>query len=279
MAGPRPRKPGFRLADYDGGPSLKKAESDARVHALALQMRRVVLAYVRLGIRGIVVFEGWDAAGKGGAIRRLTAELEPRHFKVWPIGPPTPAEQGRHYMFRFWLRLPERGSIAIFDRSWYGRVLVERVEKLTDKAAWSRGYDEINDFERMLADDGVRLVKIFLHVSAEEQRRRFEERIRDRYKRWKITAADIRNSARRKAYAAAIEDMIEKTSTNAAPWTVIAADDKHYARVAALERVTAALADGYPLEPPELDPEVAKAARSVLGIRVRKLVKDGDGRR
>jgi len=267
----------LRLADFHDGPRMKKAASDARLIELSQQMRRVVLAYVRLNRRVIVVFEGWDAAGKGGAIKRMTVDLEPRHYKVWPIGPPEDHEQGRHYLYRFWQRLPEPGTVAIFDRSWYGRVLVERVERLADKPAWSRAYGEINDFERMLADDGVRIVKLFLHVSAAEQRRRFEERIRDRYKRWKITAGDIRNYTHRRAYTTAIEEMLARTSTAAAPWTVIAADDKHYARVAALEHATAGLADGLPLEPPGLDPEVARAAREVLDIDVAGLVRDGDG--
>ncbi|MGE0745392.1 MAG: polyphosphate kinase 2 family protein [Rhodospirillales bacterium] len=271
------RKKRPRLDDFEDGPRMKKAESDARLHELSFQMRRVLLAYVRLRRRAIVVLEGWDAAGKGGAIKRMTADLEPRHYKVWPIGPPEDHEQGRHYLYRFWQRLPEPGTIAIFDRSWYGRVLVERVERLAEKPAWSRAYGEINDFERMLNDDGVRIVKLFLHVSAAEQRQRFEERIRDRYKRWKITAGDIRNSSHRRAYTTAIEEMLVRTSTEASPWTVIAADDKHYARVAVLQHVTAALADRLPLEPPELDPDVARAAREVLGLDVARLVKDGDG--
>ncbi|MBM3487505.1 MAG: polyphosphate kinase [Alphaproteobacteria bacterium] len=276
---PRSKDSRLRLADHEDGPRMKSEDSDRRLHDLALLMRRVQLAHVRDGRRGIVVFEGWDAAGKGGAIKRITAELDPRHCKVWPIAKPTPEEQGRHYLYRFWQRLPERGSIAIFDRSWYGRVLVERVEGFATEREWSRAYAEINTFERMLIEDGVKVVKVFLHVSAAEQRRRFAERITDPYKRWKITAEDICNSTRRKDYVAAIEDMLAETTTEVAPWAVIAADDKHYARVEAAEVVSDALANGFDLSPPPIDPAVAKAAEEVMGMPVAKLLKrGGDGR-
>jgi len=194
--------------------------------------------------RGIIVLEGWDASGKSGAIQRLVERLDPRWVSVWPIGPPTPEEQGRHYLWRFWQRLPLPGQIVIFDRSWYGRVLVERVEALARPKEWRRAYDEINAFEKMLVDDGVRLVKLFMHISGEEQLRRFRERIVTPAKHWKISADDIRNRARRAEYLDALGDMFALTSTEAAPWHVVPAEFKWFARVAMARTVVRGLGKG-----------------------------------
>src|SRR5262249_25693385 len=153
---------------------------------------------------------------KGGAIRRLIERLDQRHLKVWPIGPPTPEEQSVHYLYRFWEKLPSAGTLALFDRSWYGRVLVERVDRLVPESGWRRAYDEINEFERMLVDDGVRLVKFFLHVSRAEQRRRLEDRMTTPNKRWKLSADDLRNLSKRRDYRDAIDDMLDLTWTKAA---------------------------------------------------------------
>lgn len=193
-----------------------------------------------------------------GGIRRLIEKLDPRGFHVWPIGAPSAGEQGRHYLYRFWTRLPVPGTIAIFDRSWYGRVLVERVEGLISKPVWKRAYDEINEFERMLIDDGVRVVKIFLHISPEEQLERFAERLSNPYKRWKLTDADIRDHQKWDDYAEAIEDMFDRTSTKAAPWHAIYAEKKWVARVEVLKAVTAALEEDVTITPPPIDPEVEK---------------------
>lgn len=233
------------------------AEAAAQKRILAVQQARL-----RVGARAVIVFEGWDAAGKGGAIRRLTARLDPRGCKVWPIGAPTRDEQGRHYLWRFWRRLPEVGGIAIFDRSWYGRVLVERVEGLADKAAWRRAYDEINEFERLLCDDGVTMVKLFMHVSPEEQLRRFRERLENPVKRWKLTADDFRNRSRHKDYLAACHDMFDRTSTAAAPWRAVAGDDKWTARVTAMEYAIERLAEGLSLESPPPDPAIVRAVEA-----------------
>jgi polyphosphate kinase 2 (PPK2 family) len=221
-------------------------------------------AYLTQRRRAVILFEGWDAAGKGGTIRRLTERLDPRACKVWPIAGPRDHEQGVHYLYRFWTRLPEAGTIAIFDRSWYGRVLVERVEKLTPAKDWRRAYREINEFERMLVDDGVRLVKLFLHLSPEEQLRRFAERLAEPYKRWKITVGDFRNHARRRDYERAIDDMLKRTSTKRAPWRVVPAEHKWYARVTALEIVAETLGERVPLAPPPLDAALKSAARRAL---------------
>jgi polyphosphate kinase 2 (PPK2 family) len=215
--------------------------------------------------RAIIAIEGWDAAGKGGLIKRMTERLDPRPVHVWQIGAPTPEEQGKHYLYRFWQKVPAPGEIAIFDRTWYGRVLVERIEGYAPKEAWRRAYDEINDFERTLADDGVRLVKLLLHVSANEQRKRIIERIEAPEKRFKVTMDDFRNIAKRATYLEAFDDMLERTDTNHAPWTVIATDSKRRARIEGIEAVASTLAKGADLAPPALDPQIVLAAREAFG--------------
>lgn len=232
-----------------------------RVEELQLEMLRLQRAYHRQGLRGVLVFEGWDASGKGGCIRRLVERLDPRGFNVHAIGAPTSVEIGRHHLRRFWQRLPHPGGLAIFDRSWYGRVLVERVEEFTPESAWRRGYREINEFERTLVDDGIRIAKVFLHISADEQLERFGERLRNPYKRWKLTVEDFRNRGKRVHYEAAINEMFERTSTDLAPWHVIGADYKWHARVRVLETAIQALGAGVDVGTPMADPEVVRVAR------------------
>ena len=259
-------KDDFRLADLDMTPRLSKAEYEERLEPLQFQLRAIELAYRRFGHRALIVLEGWDASGKGGLIRRLSSDLDPRGVKVWPIGAPKPDEQGRHYLYRFWVRVPEPGTIAVFDRSWYGRVLVERVEKLISKEEWKRAYHEINGFEQSLVDSGARIVKLFLHITADEQLRRFTERARSPYKHWKLTTEDLRNRRQWEHYEKAINKMVDRTSTDAAPWHVIPANDKRYARIAGLELIASALAHGVDITPPPLDPEVARLAEEELGL-------------
>jgi polyphosphate kinase 2 (PPK2 family) len=182
----------------------------------------------------IVAFEGWDAAGKGGIIKRLTEKIDPRGFVVYPISAPQGEDKSRHYLYRFWRRLPEHGQIAIFDRTWYGRVLVERVEGFAAEDAWKRAYKEINSFERQLRDFGTILVKFWIHISPEEQLRRFEERRRIGYKSWKLTEEDWRNREKWDVYQEAVEEMLVKTSTRTAPWHLVEGNDKYWARVRAL---------------------------------------------
>lgn len=195
----------------------------------------------------MIVFEGWDAAGKGGAIKRITEKLDPRGYVVWPISAPQGDDKTRHYLYRFWRRLPEAGQIAIFDRSWYGRVLVEKVEGFATEAEWMRAYKEINSFERQLQAFGVIVVKYWVHITREEQLRRFEERQQIGYKAWKLTDEDWRNRDRWDLYEAAVNDMIERTSTTRSPWTLVEANDKNYARAKVLrticERLEKALQD------------------------------------
>jgi polyphosphate kinase 2 (PPK2 family) len=182
----------------------------------------------------VIAFEGWDAAGKGGAIKRITEKLDPRGYVVYPISAPQGEDKTRHYLYRFWRRLPERGQIAIFDRSWYGRVLVERVEGFAKTAEWKRAFKEINSFERQLRDFGVVLAKYWIHISREEQLRRFEERKAIGYKEWKLTEEDWRNREKWGAYEEAVEEMLVKTSTRSAPWCLVEGNDKYYARAKVL---------------------------------------------
>lgn len=191
----------------------------------------------------VVVFEGWDAAGKGGTIKRLTERLDPRGYVVYPIGKPSGDDATRHYLYRFWRRLPATGQIAIFDRSWYGRVLVERVEGFATELEWRRAYREINQFERQLADFGTLIFKFWLHISPEEQMARFKEREVDVLRQWKLTEEDWRNRDKWPEYAEAVEEMLLKTSTMTAPWMVVAGNCKRHARVTVLRTLAEGLAD------------------------------------
>jgi polyphosphate kinase 2 (PPK2 family) len=191
----------------------------------------------------VLVFEGWDAAGKGGAIKRITEKLDPRGYVVYPVSAPQGEDKTRHYLYRFWRRLPERGQIAIFDRSWYGRVLVERVEGFAKEAEWKRGYAEINSFERQLRDFGAVVMKFWIHITREEQLRRFEERQETGYKAWKLTAEDWRNRDKWPQYQEAVEEMLVRTSTRTAPWTLVEGNDKQYARVKTITRLVETLAE------------------------------------
>src|SRR5215475_11419226 len=201
----------IRLAKLKPLAKMEEATYDVRLTDLQKKLERAQHAYLFTGDRAVIVFEGMDAAGKGGTIRRIAWALDPRSLKVWPIGAPNEIERKEHYLQRFWTRLPEKSQIAVFDRSWYGRVLVERVEALTPKKDWKRAYREINDFERQMVDDGIRVVKIFLHISKAEQRRQLIQRMRDPLKRWKLSYDDFRNRARWSDYVEAIEDMFDET--------------------------------------------------------------------
>lgn len=184
----------------------------------------------------IVVMEGMDAAGKGGAIRRMTAELDPRGIAVHPISAPASHEMRYHYMQRFWRKIPQYGQLTIFDRSWYGRVLVERIEGFAEKEEWKRAYDEINGFEELLTDDRYIMIKFWLQISKDEQLKRFEERQNNPLKRWKITDDDWRNRKKWDAYIEAAEEMLRRTDHDYAPWYVIEGNDKKCARVAILRK-------------------------------------------
>jgi polyphosphate kinase 2 (PPK2 family) len=189
----------------------------------------------RKGISTIVVFEGWDAAGKGGAIRRITGALDARDYHVIAIGAPTDEEKSRHYLWRFWRHLSRSGRITIFDRSWYGRVLVERVEGFATEDEYRRGYGEINRFEEQLVAHGILLVKFWIHITKDEQLRRFRDRKKIEHKRWKITSEDWRNRGRWDDYTLAVNEMVARTSTRVAPWTLVEGNDKNFARIKVLK--------------------------------------------
>jgi polyphosphate:AMP phosphotransferase len=204
---------------------------------LALEARKMR----ERGVSCLLVFEGWDAAGKGGAVRRVTASLDARSCEVVPIAAPSDEERAHHYLWRFWRHLPRAGRFLIFDRSWYGRVLVERVEGFASADEWQRAYAEINDFEEQLLHHGIALGKFWLHISADEQLRRFKQREEIAYKQWKLTDEDWRNRAKWQEYSLAVHDMVEKTSTLHAPWTLVEGNDKNFARLKILRGVTGLL--------------------------------------
>ena len=231
----------LRLAKDEGLARLQHAQK--RLLALRLQCGGLI-GDGSLGPPLLVLFEGWDAAGKGGAIRRLTAPLDPRHFKVSEFAAPSGREQRHHFLWRFWSGVPGRGGMSVFDRTYYGRVLVERVEGLAAESEWRRAYREIVEFERSLCTEGTVLVKLWMQISAKEQLARFEARAADPLKSWKLTDDDWRNREKRPAYEHAVADMLRETDHQAAPWTLISAENKSYARVAVIEAVTAALERG-----------------------------------
>ena len=193
-------------------------------------------------VPAVIVYEGADAGGKGGNIRRLTRGLDPRGYQVVPIAAPTDEEKAHHYLWRFWKHVPKTGHITIFDRSWYGRVLVERIEGFCTQDEWKRAFREINEFERQLADFGAAIVKFWIHIDPEEQLRRFKARKETAHKQWKITDEDWRNREKARQYEVAVCDMLRRTSTTYAPWTVLEGNCKLYARIKALRTVSDAIA-------------------------------------
>lgn len=231
----------LKLSGSDGLKQLQAAQR--RLLALRLQAGGLI-GDGRLGPPLCILFEGWDASGKGGAIRRLTGPLDPRHVNVASFAAPSDRERRHHFLWRFWPELPGWGGMTVLDRSWYGRVLVERVEGLASEPEWRRAYDEIVDFEQGICVEGLVLVKFWLHIVEDEQLRRFRARERDPLKRWKLTGEDWRNVAKRKEYERAVGDMLHKTDHSSAPWRVIAASNKPYARVAVVRSVIEALEQG-----------------------------------
>jgi polyphosphate:AMP phosphotransferase len=225
------------LSQLDMSVRVGKAEYRERLEALQARLNGLQRKARRQGVSTILVFEGWDAAGKGGAIRRVTGALDARDYEVKLISPPTDEELDHHYLWRFWRHLPRDGRFLIFDRSWYGRVLVERVEGFASEKEWRRAYAEINDFEQELVDHGIVLVKFWVHITLDEQEERFELRQETPYKRWKLTEEDLRNRSRWSDYEIAVNDMVERTSTGIAPWILVEGNDKRYARIKVLESV------------------------------------------
>jgi AMP-polyphosphate phosphotransferase len=234
-----------RLDELDLSLSLSKKEEGKalEVESQRLQQLRLTLGGLigsgELGPPICIIFEGWDASGKGGAIKRLVSPMDPRHVRVVQFAAPTPDEKRHHFLWRFWPKLPGWGGMAVFDRSWYGRVLVERVEAFANREQWMRAYDEINAFERSLADEGMVLIKFWMHISQEEQLRRFERREKNPLKAWKLTEEDWRNRERHAEYTEAVEDMIARCDQPHAPWELIEGESKRYARVRVVQTVIA----------------------------------------
>src|SRR3954466_817784 len=239
-----------RLDDLDLSLKLSKKDEAERLKAAQKKLlgRRLELGGLigghPLGPPMLVLFEGWDASGKGGAIRRLVAPLDPRHVRVSSFAAPTHDEKRHHFFWRFAPALPGWGGMAILDRSWYGRVLVERVEGFATKAEWKRAYGEIAGFESAMAAEGMVLIKFWLHISADEQLKRFKRREADPLKRWKLTDEDWRNRSKRGEYEDAVEEMLSKTSIAEAPWHLVEANSKRYARLKVLETVCAEMERG-----------------------------------
>ena len=229
------------LGTLDLSKRLDRAEYKEQLNRLQARMRKLSRKAHDEGIATVLVFEGSDAAGKGGAIRRLTSPVPVRLFQVVPIAAPTDEEKARHYLWRFWRRLPRAGHMTIFDRSWYGRVLVERVEGFAREDEWRRAYEEIRDFEEQLVEHGMVLEKFWLQIDPDEQLKRFQAREKTPYKKYKITEEDYRNRERQDEYVVAVDDMVARTSTDVAPWTLVPANDKRYARVQVLRTVVKAL--------------------------------------
>jgi polyphosphate kinase 2 (PPK2 family) len=239
-----------RLDEVDLSLSLTPQEEEER---LAAANRRLLtlrlhlggkLGDDRIGPPVCVLFEGWDASGKGGAIKRLVSPMDPRHVRVAQFAAPTPDEKRHHFLWRFFPVLPGWGGMAVLDRSWYGRVLVERVEGFASDEAWSRAYGEIVEFERMLAREGMIVIKFWLHVSEEEQLKRFKKRRKDPLRQWKLTDEDWRNRDRRAEYEQAIEDMLERTDHELGRWWVVEGDSKRHARVKVVETTVAEIERG-----------------------------------
>jgi len=221
--------------------SLDRETYDSELKKLKPRLQALEHRLYTARLPAVIVFEGWDAAGKGGIIKRLTSGLDPRGYGVVPVGPPSAIERAHHWLWRFWTAVPKAGHITIFDRSWYGRVLVERVEGFCTEADWRRAYREINEFERQLADFGAAIVKFFVHIDAAEQLRRFKERRDTPEKRWKLCDEDWRNRKKRPQYDVAVVEMLEQTSTPHALWTILEANCKLYARIKALKTVAETL--------------------------------------
>lgn len=236
------------LSRLDSNKSLEKEVYNEKLKHYQARLNQLQRMARERKVSTILVYEGWDAAGKGGSIRRITAALDARDYQVIQIAAPTDEEAAHNYLWRFWRHIPRAGRVTIYDRSWYGRVLVERIEGFARTREWQRAYGEINDFEAQLVERGIVLVKFWLHITAEEQLRRFQEREQIAYKAWKLTDEDWRNRERWGDYELAVNDMVERTSTRQAPWMLIEANDKRYARIEVLktlcERLETALAGG-----------------------------------
>jgi len=252
------------LSDYESGEELD-GNYNKQLKKLQKRLAELQTLHILHGSRTLIVIEGWDAAGKGGAIKRMTGRWDPRYFEVYPISAPTAEEKAKHFLWRFWNKLPGPKEINILDRSHYGRVLVERVEGFCSEADWRRGYDEINEFESQQVEIGTKLIKIFLHVTQETQDTVLKERLETPSKRWKVTEEDFRNRGKRGEYTAAINEMFEQTDTRWAPWKLFDANNQKATRIAVMEHVVAELELHVPDDFPEVSDAVMALAKEELG--------------
>lgn len=263
----------IRLDRFETGDEIDHSSHEARLTELQHQLQLAQAAYINQGLKAAIAVEGWDAAGKGGLIKRFVSPLDPRFTKVWSIAAPSKQELAHHYLWRFWQRLPGVREFAVFDRSWYGRVLVERVDGLAPGPVWKRAYEEINDFEALLIADGMRIAKIFLHTTQDEQDKRLLERLETPWKRWKTGLDDYHNRSQRAAYMDAYHDMFDFCSTGVAPWTVIEENHKKTARIHGLEAIVSVLAAGVDFSYPAVPDELLKVAEAALGQQARSAAK------
>jgi polyphosphate kinase 2 (PPK2 family) len=234
------------------------------------RLQRALAAHIVHGRRAILAFEGWDCAGKDGIIERLTEGWSEGHHRVWPVGAPTRTEHAHDFLWRFRSKLPAAGEITLFDRTWYGRVLVERVESLIPEKEWRASYTAINRFEKSLADKGVTLIKLFIHITQKEQDKRLRARLDEPWKRWKTGANDFRNRSFRAGYLDAMHEMFARTDRPHARWQVIDGNDKKAARITALTYIADQLEAAVPMDPPALDPDIAALATREIGWRPKK---------
>ncbi len=252
------------LDTVDLDKSLTREEYVENLIKYQLQLRELTYQLYVQQRTLVVVYEGWDAGGKGGNIKRVTERLDPRGYEVYSIAAPKGEDATHHYLWRFWRRLrpPDEKQVLIFDRSWYGRVMVERIEGFCAEEEWKRAYREINEFERQLADFGMIIAKFWIHISPEEQLRRFQERQNTPHKQWKLTDEDWRNREKWDRYREAVEDMLLRTSTVTAPWTVVEGNDKWYARVKALRTLVEVLSKELDYQPAEPKAKTGRKKKS-----------------
>jgi AMP-polyphosphate phosphotransferase len=254
----------INLSNYESGKKYK-GDYDADLAGLQDKLAELQALHIVHDCRTLIVFEGWDAAGKGGAIKRLSANWDPKYFQVYPISAPTPEEKEKHFLWRFWNKLPRAKEISVLDRSHYGRLLVERVEGFCEPADWKRAYEEINAFEEAQAQIGTKIIKVFLHITQNAQDEVLQERLEDPAKRWKVTADDFRNRGKRTAYLEAMHDMFAKTDKAHARWTVFDGNNQKAARIAVLTHIVAELKSHVPGDFPVVSEELRLLAKEAFG--------------
>jgi len=264
------------LEKVDLDTSLEKKEYKQLMPGLRNRLYALQKASWDAKIPVVIIFEGWDAAGKGTSIRTLTARLDPRGFKLYPIRAARTYEKKRPWLWRYWLKLPGRGEWAIFDRSWYGRVLVERVDGLTPEEEWRRAYRDIADFERTISDDGCLIIKFWLHISKQEQKKRYKKLIQDPLTAWQVTAEDWDHHSKYDDYMLAVEEMLERTITEWGPWTIVEATDRYHTHVKIFQTIISALEERLAAIPGALPPAVTVAPAAEMPLEIQESVQEAE---